>query len=77
MNQTRKTLETDKLEARDLESEGLKFVQFEVQFVRKIRKIRLQISGVVGIHPNHHLLAGHFNGIGNGPRRSPSPSFHK
>lgn len=46
MNQTRKTLETDESEARDLESENLKFVECGVQFVRKIRKIRLQISGV-------------------------------
>ena len=46
MNQTRKTLETDESEARDLESESLKFVEFEDQFVRKIRKIRLQISAV-------------------------------
>jgi hypothetical protein len=46
VNQTRKTLETDESEARDLESENLKFVEFAVQFVREIRKIRLQISPV-------------------------------
>ena len=53
VNQTRKTLETDESEARDLESENLKFVEFGVQFVRKIRKIRLQISGVVPLHGSY------------------------
>lgn len=46
MNQTSKTLEIDESEARHHESESLRFVEFAVQFVREIRKIRLQISPV-------------------------------
>ncbi len=46
VNQTSKTLEIDESEARHHESESLRFVEFAVQFVREIRKIRLQISPV-------------------------------
>ena len=44
VNQTSQTLEIDESEAAHHESESLRFVEFAVQFVREIRKIRLQIS---------------------------------
>jgi hypothetical protein len=47
VNQTSKTLEIEEAEAGHHESESLRFVEFAVQSVREIRKIRLQISPVL------------------------------
>jgi hypothetical protein len=46
VNQTSKTVEINESEAGYHESENLRFVEFVIQFVREIRKIRLQISPV-------------------------------
>ena len=46
VNQTSKTLEIDESEAGHHESESLRFVEFAVQFVREVHKIRFQISPV-------------------------------
>ena len=46
MNQTSKTLEIDESGTGHHESESLRFVEFAVQFVREIHKVRLQTSPV-------------------------------
>ena len=53
VNQTSKTLEIDESEAGHHESESLRFVEFAVQFVREIRKIRLHISPVEPTAQHH------------------------